>query len=236
MRVLVVLLVAGVAFVSWNVVSVWLSFRSIERIEVDVDAAREAIAALPDAERPPPPVEGEQEPVEPGVPDEPEPAPTVTVGAGPRPTDAPVPTVTTTTTLPPPDIAGDQLPYDPSFASSPAITDEAFNAFLIIGSDTAPGRGGKRADVIILALLPEDRSAPILVSLPRDLWMRIPCWNSLNRINAALNGCGDAASGPELLAIAVAEFTGIQADHFALFDFEGFKRVIDACGGIEICV
>lgn len=55
-------------------------------------------------------------------------------------------------------------------------------------------------------------------------------------MNAALNGCGEAASGPELVAITVADFTGIQPDHFALFDFEDFTRVIDAFGGTEICV
>ena len=56
------------------------------------------------------------------------------------------------------------------------------------------------------------------------------------RVNAALNGCGEAASGPELVAITVADFTGIQPDHFALFDLEDFTRVIDAFGGTEICV
>ncbi len=55
-------------------------------------------------------------------------------------------------------------------------------------------------------------------------------------MNAALNGCGEAASGPELVAITVADFTGIQPDHFALFDFEDFTRVIDAFGGTGICV
>ena len=206
-RVIFVLLGAGVLWVAWTGVSLWLTFRDVERITVDVEEARDAIAALPQVDRPPPP------PVE----VEPEQVPTMT-------------------TLPPRDITGDQLPYDLAFSTSPAIPDEAFNAFLIIGSDTRAGLGGKRADVLILALLPEDGSAPILVSLPRDLWLRIPCWNSQNRINAALNGCGDAASGPELLAITVAEFTGIKTDHFTLFDFEDFKKVIDAFGGIEICV
>ena len=154
-------------------------------------------------------------------------------GSSPSPVSAPS---TTTTTLLLPDIAGDQLPYDPAFSTSPAIPDEAFEAFLIIGSDARPGARDERADVIILALLPKADSAPILVSIPRDLWLTLPCWDEPNRINATLAGCGSAASGPELLAITVADFTGIEADHFALFDFSDFERVIDAFGGIEICV
>ena len=188
--------------------------------------------SLSDAERPPAPAvepDPELEPVDPG---------STTLAAEPStqppnndpaanvdPEPPPEPEV-------PPDIPGEQIPYNPAFSSSPAIPDEAFNAFLIIGTD----KGGRRADVIILALLPEDGSAPILVSLPRDLWLQIPCWEKPNRINAALNGCGSAASGPELLALTVAEFTGIQPDHFALFSFDDFTRVIDAFGGIEICV
>ena len=239
MRALVVLLVAGVLYGTWTAISVWLSFRSIERVELDIDAARERIANTPAEQLPePPPVEIdgdfipiieeiETDPVEALAPTDPVPA------------DGPLaeePAVTTTAAPQPPDITGEQLPYDPAFSTSSEIPNEAFEAFLIIGSDAKPNRGGKRADVIILALIPADGSPPILVSLPRDLWLKIPCWNKLNRINAALNGCGDIANGPELLALTVAQFTGIQADHFALFNFEDFERVIDAFGGIKICV
>ncbi len=242
LRVLAVLVGAGLLWAGWTAVSVWLSFRSIDTITVDIDAARQAIAALPPEDRPaPPPLEAddpEPGPVEPSPgtslppaqPDEPVPT---------NPPDEPDPSATPVTEPPAevvPDITGEQIPYDPAFAASPPIPDDAFNAFLIIGSDARAARAGSRADVIILALLPEDGTPPILVSIPRDLWVDIPCWNEPNRVNAALNGCGDAASGPELLALTVADFTGIQPDHFALFDFEDFTRVIDGFSGIEICV
>ncbi len=32
------------------------------------------------------------------------------------------------------------------------------------------------------------------------------------------------------------QFTGIEVDHFVLFDFSGFEKIIDAVGGVEICV
>jgi LCP family protein required for cell wall assembly len=87
----------------------------------------------------------------------------------------------------------------------------------------------------MLALIPEDGSDLALVSIPRDLYLEDPCREGRRRINAALNGCGDV-SGPNLLAIAVEDFTGVPIDHFVLFDFDGFARVIDAAGGVEICV
>jgi LCP family protein required for cell wall assembly len=230
LRVLFGVLIAGVLWVAWTAISVWTSFRSIETIDVDVDQARQAIAAMPDSERPPPPPLEPEPPPADQDPTNPDPAPVTTPAPEPPPGEPEPPTEV------PPEIPGDQVPYDPAFSSSPPVPDEAFDAFLIIGSDAREDRSGSRADVIILALLPKDGTPPILVSLPRDLWVDIPCWDRPNRINAALNGCGDAASGPELLALTVADFTGIQPDHFALFDFSDFTRVIDGFGGIEICV
>lgn len=221
----------------WTAISLWLSFRSIDRIDVDLEAARSNIENMPESERPPPPP---LDTVPEDVVDPVGPEPTTPPASTQPPDDGPVPTIGPIPDFEPDprgDITGDQAPYNPDFDRSPPIPDEAFNAFLIIGSDTrTPGRGGQRADVIILALLPSTGTPPILVSLPRDLWVKIPCWESRNRINASLNGCGSAATGPELLALTVADFTGIQPDHFALFDFEDFRRVIDAFGGIEICV
>jgi len=111
-------------------------------------------------------------------------------------------------------------------------TNEAdFMAVLIVGSDLS----GSLADVIMLAVIPVNGADPVLVSIPRDLYLRNRCTQTYTKINANLAGCGDV-NGPTLLALAVEDFTGIHVDHFALFDFEGFEEVIDQVGGIEICV
>ncbi len=109
---------------------------------------------------------------------------------------------------------------------------DPYDAYLVVGSD----EGDRRADVIILALLPKDGSAPLMVSLPRDLYLPNRCTQSLTRLNANYNGCGADLNGPTQLAGAVTDFTGIEIDHFALFTMEGFERIIDAVGGMEICV
>lgn len=114
---------------------------------------------------------------------------------------------------------------------------ESSEAFLIIGSDQRSENGeSRRADVILLFIQPADADNPILVSIPRDLYLPNPCTGELSRINANLNGCGDFANGPEQLAVAVEDFTGIDVDHFVVFDFDGFRAIIDRVGGVEICV
>ena len=118
------------------------------------------------------------------------------------------------------------------FVSSPRLPDEMFTSYLLVGVE-----GGFRADAIIFVLLPEGGSSPpLMVSLPRDLYLPNPCTQRYTRINAGLVGCKGYASGAELLSLMVADFTGIEVDHFARIDFSGFQKVIDALGGVEICV
>jgi LCP family protein required for cell wall assembly len=112
------------------------------------------------------------------------------------------------------------------------IDDEAFDAYLLVGTDAS----GRLADTIILGLVPDDGSEPIMVSLPRDLFVWNLCKQTFTRLNAGLGGCTGEASGPELLAIMVEDYTGIPIDHLARIDFDGFARLIDVMGGITVCV
>lgn len=115
--------------------------------------------------------------------------------------------------------------------SPPLVTGEPVDAYLVIGSDI----GGFRADVIIVMLVPRDGRPPIMVSIPRDLYLPNRCTQGYTRVNVNLNGCGDI-NGTTLMALAVEDYTGISVDHVALFDFDGFEKVIDEVGGIQICV
>lgn len=117
-------------------------------------------------------------------------------------------------------------------ATSPALPDEMFDSYLLIGSDAS----GFLADTIIYVLLPRDGTRPIMVSLPRDLYLPNPCIKRHSRLNAGLGGCRGYANGPTLLSLMVEDFTGVAVDHFALVNFDGFARVIDALGGTDICV
>ncbi len=110
------------------------------------------------------------------------------------------------------------------------IDDSVFDAYLLVGTDAS----GFLADTIILALQPTDGGAPIMVSLPRDLYVWNLCKETFTRLNTGLGGC-TGASGFELLAIMVEDYTGIPIDHLARVNFDGFARIVDVMGGITVC-
>ncbi len=127
-------------------------------------------------------------------------------------------------------------PFDP-YEFSPhsfgePIPDEAYQSYLLIGTDAS----GYLADAIILALQPAGGGRPLMVSLPRDLYVWNVCKDTFTRLNAGLGGCGGAASGSEMMAILVEDYTGIPIDHLARINFSGFAGVVDALGGITVCV
>ena len=119
----------------------------------------------------------------------------------------------------------------------------SFTSYLLIGSDertenSSPARGyvkGKRADVLILGLINNQTNETSIVSIPRDLLIRNSCTEETQRINSSFssNNCGN---GVENLAASILNLTGITIEHLALFNFEGFEKIIDSVGGIELCV
>ena len=128
----------------------------------------------------------------------------------------------------------EETPEPPPVAhsrSSVKVADAKYDSVLLMGADAS----GYLADAILFALFPEDGSAPALVSIPRDLYLYNFCSEDFRRVNANLGGCTGFANGPELLALAIEDFTGIAVDHFAKVDFDGFVELVDGLGGIEIC-
>lgn len=122
-------------------------------------------------------------------------------------------------------------PFVNAAAFSPDLPDDMFDAYLGLGADAS----GALADVILLALAPTDGSAPILISLPRDLYVKNPCTGGWNRLNTGLGGCRGFASGTELMALMVQTYTGIEIDHVARISFDGFAAVVQALGGTTVC-
>jgi LCP family protein required for cell wall assembly len=128
----------------------------------------------------------------------------------------------------------ESVPDAPAFntaAFGEPIEDGVFDSYLLVGADAS----GFLADTIILALQPTDGGAPIMVSLPRDLYVWNLCRGTFTRLNSGLGGCS-GASGSELLAIMVEDYTGIPVDRLARVNFSGFARVVDVMGGITVCV
>jgi LCP family protein required for cell wall assembly len=95
---------------------------------------------------------------------------------------------------------------------------------------TGYGIGGQRSDTILVLHLPSNGGRPVLVSLPRDSYVPIPGYGS-NKINAAFS-----LGGPRLLAKTVQNITGLHIDHYMGIGFGGFVRVVNAIGGIRLCL
>jgi LCP family protein required for cell wall assembly len=71
---------------------------------------------------------------------------------------------------------------------------------------------------------------PALISVPRDSYVDIPK-SGKNKINAAY-----AFGGPELLVQTVEQNTGLRMDGYMEIGFGGFVNIIDALGGIRMCL
>ena len=108
------------------------------------------------------------------------------------------------------------------------LPEDAGENYLIIGSDARPGEGASRSDVIVLVHVPEDKKAVQLIHFPRDLYVAIP-GRGKNKINAAY-----AFGGAPLLVSTLQNLLGVKIDHVAKTDFEGFKRMTDAVGGVRV--
>lgn len=110
--------------------------------------------------------------------------------------------------------------------------------FLLLGSDTNNRNNSGRTDVILIVSVNRSAGTVSLLSLPRDLYVYIPGWR-LHRINTAY-GYGESSGydggGAQLLADTIEYNLGIHIDYHARVDFEEFKQIIDAVGGVELTV
>jgi LCP family protein required for cell wall assembly len=96
--------------------------------------------------------------------------------------------------------------------------------------DVAAAGGGQRTDTIMVAHIPDNSTKPTLLSLPRDSQVKIP-GHGTNKINAAFS-----LGGPALLAQTVEGATGLHIDHYAEIGFGGFAKIVDAIGGVDMCI
>lgn len=120
---------------------------------------------------------------------------------------------------------------------------------LVMGSDARDGEGnnidgltgdGQRSDTTILLHLSADRKSAYGVSLPRDAMVQRPECTKPNgsKIPGGFSmwNVAFAYGGPTCTMQQVEALTGIRVDHFVVVDFGGFKDMVNAVDGVEICV
>lgn len=126
---------------------------------------------------------------------------------------------------------------------------------LVVGSDSRDGDNGKygkgletmQSDTLMVLHLAADRKWATVVSLPRDSWVNIPSCDRGNgttsdphhfKINEAfaIGGTSGEVAGAAACTIrTVEQNTGLRIDHFMSVDFQGFKGMVNALDGIEVC-
>lgn len=107
---------------------------------------------------------------------------------------------------------------------------------LLLGSDVV-GRTG-RTDTMILVAVNRDLKTAAMVSLPRDLYVYIPGW-TMNRLNTAMargDSSGYPGGGVALLQETILYNFGVPVDYYAQVDFESFKSIVNAIGGVDMTV
>lgn len=136
--------------------------------------------------------------------------------------------------------------YPPS-----TLPDVSYN-ILLLGYGGAGHEGSNLSDVVmVVSINPAEKKVGVF-SIPRDLWVEIPVRSDLRqgfKINHAYAiGLDDdryplkepqykgEGGGAAMAKKVVSEVTGLPIHYFVAVDFEGFKRIIDILGGIEVDV
>jgi LCP family protein required for cell wall assembly len=109
---------------------------------------------------------------------------------------------------------------------------------LLLGMDREGGTGYARTDVMMIASIYPDMPAVSLISIPRDYYAWIPTWG-LDKINTAfLRGHkrNYPGGGPGLVKATVQYNFGIPIHYYALVDFDSYRSIVDAVGGVDVVV
>ncbi len=106
----------------------------------------------------------------------------------------------------------------------------------LLGSDKRPDSSGWRTDVIIIVSINPDVPSVAMFSIPRDTWVYVPNWR-YTRVNLA-DEHGEFSKfpggGPGLLEQTLQYNFGIPFQYYARVDFEGYKKLIDSVGGVDV--
>lgn len=141
----------------------------------------------------------------------------------------------------------------PVAAPQPSVDPDRPISILLMGYGGGGHQGGKLTDTMMVAYIQPKLQTVHLISLPRDLWVKLPIVDGQAstgwKINAAYAlGSDDRnyqrkpaqftgpAGGGELAKFAVNQATGLPIDHFVTLNFASFKKSIDVLNGVDVKV
>lgn len=120
--------------------------------------------------------------------------------------------------------------------SAPEDQEGRFNVLLLgMRGVNMPG-GGLLADSIMVASFDTKNNKVGLISVPRDLYVQIPGTNERAKLNAVYSHweSGGRGQGLEKMEEMLETVTGLKIDRGVAINFDGFKKLIDAVGGVDV--
>ena len=113
-------------------------------------------------------------------------------------------------------------------SDSRETADSSDEDFAVVGSEEA--NPGRRSDTMIVVHVNTEDSTVSTMSIPRDLWARMADSGRSSKINSAYQ------RGASVLVRTVQDALEIPIHHYVEVNFSGFKAIVDAIGGVHICV
>ncbi|MBX5448999.1 LCP family protein [Thermogemmatispora sp.] len=119
-------------------------------------------------------------------------------------------------------------------------TSERVN-LLVLGFGGGDHPGAYLTDSMVLMSLIPSSQHTTLISIPRDLWVQVPSgsghYGKINSVyEVASNEGKDPVAGGNAAAQKVSLITGLDVKYWMTIDFEGFRDLINAIGGIDVYV
>lgn len=128
---------------------------------------------------------------------------------------------------------------------APVDTGARVETFLLVGSDSREGAdpnamdfgsmgdtgttAGHRSDTMMILRHDKETGEAAILSLPRDLWVKVPGLEGRSRLNAAFT------IGTDTLISVIQKEIGVKVNHYVEVDFNGFATLVDELGGVEAC-
>lgn len=107
---------------------------------------------------------------------------------------------------------------------------------LLLGAAGESNPGKNLTDTIMILSIDTRNNKVALLSLPRDLYIRVPDENFHTKINSLYQYGLNKNSGTDLIAKTAEDITALKLHYFLVLDFDGFRKIIDDIGGINVTV
>ncbi|HEV7216137.1 MAG TPA: LCP family protein, partial [Chloroflexota bacterium] len=128
-------------------------------------------------------------------------------------------------------------PPPPTATPFPSLTGAQRMNILLLGSDTdAKFNGSFITQIMIVASIDPVHHTVSLFSIPRDFWVPIP-GHGVGKIQVAYQFGEQDHPGGGGIALArqtIEDDFGIHIDHYAWIGLQGFIKVVDTAGGVNV--